>query len=113
MNRAAAVARHLNVAESAVMRVEEWANCLFAVVRGIGARFVSKKVVKVPEVKTLHTVKKTSASGLVMWTPGMKFRQDDAVWEVTSAVNTEIRWDEDICDEVAVWEIDAKFVKNL
>ena len=43
----AAIAQHLNVAESAIVRVEEWSNVLFAVVKGIGARFVSKKVVKV------------------------------------------------------------------
>jgi hypothetical protein len=42
-----AIAQHLNVAESAIIRVEEWANVLFAVVKGIGARFVSKKVIKV------------------------------------------------------------------
>lgn len=40
----AAVANHLNVVESAILRVEEWANVLFAVVRGVGARFVSKEV---------------------------------------------------------------------
>jgi hypothetical protein len=41
-----AIAQHLNIAESAIVRVEEWANVMFAVVRGLGARFVSKKVVK-------------------------------------------------------------------
>lgn len=41
-----AIAHHLNVTESAIIRVEEWANVIFTVVRGIGARFVSKKVVK-------------------------------------------------------------------
>ncbi len=41
----AAIAQHLNVVESAIVRIEEWANVLFVVVRGIGARFVSKKVV--------------------------------------------------------------------
>lgn len=46
---AAAIATHLNVPESAIVRVEEWANVLLAVVRGLGARFVSKKVVKMSE----------------------------------------------------------------
>lgn len=43
----AAIAQKLNVLESAIVRVEEWANVLFVVVKGLGARFVSKKVVKV------------------------------------------------------------------
>lgn len=42
----AAIAQHLNVTESAIVRVEEWANVVFTVVRGLGARFISKKVVK-------------------------------------------------------------------
>lgn len=42
----AAIAQHLNVTESAIVKIEEWANVLFCVVKGIGARFVSKKVVK-------------------------------------------------------------------
>lgn len=47
MNAVTAIAKHLNVLESAIVRVEEWANVMFAVVRGVGARFVSKRVVKV------------------------------------------------------------------
>ncbi len=43
----AAIAQKLNVLESAIVRIEEWANVLFVVVKGLGARFVSKKVVKV------------------------------------------------------------------
>lgn len=46
----AQIAQHLNVPESAILRVEEWVHVLFAVVKGLGARFVSKKVVKM-EVK--------------------------------------------------------------
>lgn len=42
----AAIAQHLNVDESAITRIEEWAHVLFAVVKGLGARFVSKKVVE-------------------------------------------------------------------
>ena len=44
-----AIAQHLNVTEAAIVKVEEWANVLFCVVRGIGARFVSKKVLKMYE----------------------------------------------------------------
>jgi len=42
----AAIAQHLNVAESAILEVQEWARVLWVRVRGIGARFVSKKVTK-------------------------------------------------------------------
>lgn len=45
MNTTAAIAKHFNVTESAVIRCEEWAHVLSCVVRGIGAGFVSKKVV--------------------------------------------------------------------
>jgi len=40
----AAIATKLNVLESAIVRIEEWANVLFVVAKGVGARFVSKKV---------------------------------------------------------------------
>lgn len=46
----AAIAQHLNILESAIVRVEEWSKVLFVVARGIGARFVSKKVVKMPSL---------------------------------------------------------------
>lgn len=42
-----AIAQHLNILESAIVRIEEWAKVLFVVVRGVGGRFVSKKVAKV------------------------------------------------------------------
>lgn len=67
MNAVAAVASHLNVVESAVVRVEEWANCLFAVVKGLGARFVSKKVIKVEETKKV----------LCMWTLEARMRRQE------------------------------------
>jgi hypothetical protein len=46
MTNTAAIATKLNVLESAIVRVEEWANVMFVVVKGLGARFVSKKVVE-------------------------------------------------------------------
>lgn len=52
-----AIAQHLNVTESAIIRVEEWANVIFAVVRGLGARFVSKKVVKMEKQNWIKTTK--------------------------------------------------------
>jgi len=41
-----AVAQHLNVAAEAILEVQEWARVLWVRVKGIGARFVSKKVVE-------------------------------------------------------------------
>ncbi len=49
MATATAIAQNLNVAESAILRVEEWANVFFAVVKGLGARFVSKKATAMTE----------------------------------------------------------------
>lgn len=39
----AAIAQHLSITESAILRVEEWSQVLFVVARGLGGRFVSKK----------------------------------------------------------------------
>lgn len=50
MNTATAIAQYLNITESAIVRIEEWANVLFVVCHRIGARFVSKKVI---EAKTM------------------------------------------------------------
>jgi dissimilatory sulfite reductase (desulfoviridin) alpha/beta subunit len=63
----AAIAQHLNVAESAIIRVEEWANVLFAVVKGIGARFVSKKVVKVDSIEGQIQERKITSSFSEVW----------------------------------------------
>ena len=41
-----AIATKLNVLESAIVRIEEWASVMFVVVKGLGARFVSKKAVE-------------------------------------------------------------------
>jgi hypothetical protein len=71
-----AIAQHLNIPESAIIRIEEWANVLLVVIRRLGARFVSKKVVK--KVKAML---KNSASFLEMknhlitvgiWADGVK-----------------------------------------
>lgn len=47
-----AIANHLNVAADAIVEVQEWARVLWVRVKGLGARFVSKKVA---EVKTMNT----------------------------------------------------------
>ena len=44
-----AIANHLNVAADAIVEVQEWARVLWVRVRGLGARFVSKKVVAMTE----------------------------------------------------------------
>jgi len=55
-----AIANHLNVAESAIVRIERWTRCLFVVIKGIGARFVSYKVVD-------ETIKKMLKIGGERW----------------------------------------------
>jgi hypothetical protein len=45
----AAIAQHLNIAESLIAEVQEWANVLWVRFVSGRPRFVSKKVVKVPE----------------------------------------------------------------
>ncbi len=46
-------AKALNVNPSQVIRVEEWATVMFAVVKGIGARFISKKAFQTPATRVL------------------------------------------------------------
>jgi hypothetical protein len=58
MTNTAAIATKLNVLESAIVRVEEWASVMFVVVKGLGARFVSKKIVEVKKVEMKLTVDK-------------------------------------------------------
>ena len=45
-NQIAQIATSLNVSPNQIKRAEEWKNVLFVVVTGKGARFVSKKVLK-------------------------------------------------------------------
>jgi hypothetical protein len=45
-NQIAQIATALNVSPNQIKRAEEWKNVLFVVVQGKGARFVSKKVIK-------------------------------------------------------------------
>ncbi len=64
----AAIAQHLNVIEASIIRVEEWKTVIFAVVKGIGARFVSKKVV--PATPRPLTAEQLEAVGGNRWTKG-------------------------------------------
>lgn len=52
MNTAIAIAKHLKVNHWQITRVEKWPTVFFAVVKGLGARFVSKKVAKVNITKS-------------------------------------------------------------
>jgi hypothetical protein len=45
------IAAKYNVAEAAITEIREWAHVYFAVIKGIGARFVSKKLA--PKTKSL------------------------------------------------------------
>jgi hypothetical protein len=45
-----AIAQHLNVPAAAILEVQEWARVLWVRVKGLGARFVSKKVVIMKDV---------------------------------------------------------------
>jgi hypothetical protein len=49
-NQISQIATSLNVSPNQIKRAEEWANVLFVVVQGKGARFVSKKVVSMTQL---------------------------------------------------------------
>ena len=63
MTNIAAIATKLNVLQSAIVRVEEWAHVLFVVVKGLGGRFVSKKVVEVKIVELPKTINYSVPTG--------------------------------------------------
>lgn len=71
----AAIATKLNVLESAIVRVEEWAHVLFVVVKGLGARFVSKKVVELKKMTKINIANKVVALiGGKAWAGGDNIR---------------------------------------
>lgn len=75
----AQIAQHLNIAESAILRIEEWANVLFVVCRKLGGRFVSKRVAKV-EVKEHLSVIEMEKIGNRWQKNGMDRIYFDATW---------------------------------
>ena len=58
----AQIAQHLNVTESAILEVQEWARVLWVRIRGIGARFVSKKVIKMEQQITVEKLVEVGGS---------------------------------------------------
>lgn len=71
----AAIATKLNVLESAIIRVEEWAHVLFVVVKGLGARFVSKKVVELKKMTKINMANRiVSLIGGRVWVGGDNVR---------------------------------------
>ena len=77
-----AIATKLNVLESAIVRIEEWAHVLFVVVKGLGARFVSKKVVE-KKMETVLSIGAMEAIGNRWQKNGM----DRIYFEVASLVS--------------------------
>lgn len=49
------IAQHLQVSPNQIIKVEEWKNCYFVVVKGVGGRFVSKKVVTPAPAPTVQS----------------------------------------------------------
>jgi hypothetical protein len=85
----AAVATHLNVIESAIVRAEEWATVLFVVVKGLGARFVSKKVI--PAAPRPLTAEQLEAVGGNRWTKGNMDRIYFEISEFAELSNSKAR----------------------
>ena len=61
------IAAKLNVLETAIVRIEEWTHVLFVVVKGLGARFVSKKIVEVKKMTSADCMtKKYSVNEIIV-----------------------------------------------
>jgi hypothetical protein len=76
------IAKHLNVTESAILRLEEWSSVVFAVVKGLGARFVSKKII--PAAPRPLTAEQLEAVGGSRWT---KNDMDRVYFEIANFVD--------------------------
>lgn len=86
MINAAAIATKLNVLESAIVRIEEWASVMFVVVKGLGARFVSKKIVEVKKVEELELHTFRVEDGSWGWKVGQKYKSNGRVMEIVEIV---------------------------
>ena len=65
-----AIATHLNIVESAITRIEEWASVIFVVIKGVGARFVSKKAIPQAKVECIgktHFTVKVNGKETMFW----------------------------------------------
>ena len=56
----AAIAQHLNVPAASILEVQEWARVLWVRVKGLGARFVSKKVSAVEKITRSEAAKQVA-----------------------------------------------------
>lgn len=72
------IATKFNVLESAVVRIEEWSSVLFCVVKGLGARFVSKKM-KIEDA--MNEVEKLESIGGKVWKECRVYFTDDLLFE--------------------------------
>ena len=71
MNATTAIANHLNVAAEAITEIQEWASVLWVRIKGLGARFVSKKVATMKtELSKDQLIEKMEAVGGSRWTKG-------------------------------------------
>jgi hypothetical protein len=84
-----AIATHLNVIESAIVKAEEWATVLFVVVKGLGARFVSKKII--PAAPRPLTAEQLEAVGGNRWTKGTMDRVYFEISEFVELSNSKAR----------------------
>lgn len=66
----AAIAQHLNIAESIIATVEEWVHVFFVRIVGRRPRFVSKKVVMDTELTKEQMIEKFEEIGGRRWTKG-------------------------------------------
>jgi hypothetical protein len=85
----AAVATHLSIVESAIIKAEEWATVLFVVVKGLGARFVSKKVL--PAAPRPLTAEQLEAVGGNRWRKGDMDRVYFEISEFVELSNSKAR----------------------
>ncbi len=96
MNTQAIIAQQLNILESDIKKVEEWANVIFVVIKKIGARFVSKKIIQEEEKVELH------------FTPHTQY---DAVKAVELLVNFYYEWNAEL--GCFIFEEKEELIDNL
>jgi hypothetical protein len=88
MTTTAAIATKLNVLESAIVRIEEWAHVMFVVVKGLGARFVSKKY----NVEKMELLQLEGSAKQVAWAEDIRSKSLQLIEEIIESLQSGQKW---------------------
>ncbi len=111
-----AVCQHLNISPKKIKRLEEWPNVIFAVIQGLGGRFISKKVVQVKEDTPKLKTKICKRSGLQFETENGRLQVHPKITPWTTCKDLKVRYAAvEIIDrgKAEGWDSLEKFEKEI